>query len=110
MRKPRRVSKTPLILMPSPTQSHQRRLRNASAPEPEVGHEVELVNFEGRWGEPPALKCDGSHTIRLPIKPSSMAAAGSIARQISASPWTAAPTLPITARFGILGDRIRKPA
>jgi len=28
---------------------------NASAPAPEVGHEVKLVNFAGGWGQPPAL-------------------------------------------------------
>jgi hypothetical protein len=29
---------------------------NANAPAPEIGHEVKLINFEGGWGEPPALK------------------------------------------------------
>jgi hypothetical protein len=28
---------------------------NASAPAPEVGHEVKLINLAGRWGQPPAL-------------------------------------------------------
>ena len=28
---------------------------NASAPAPEVGHEVKLINFAGGWGQPPAL-------------------------------------------------------
>jgi hypothetical protein len=28
---------------------------NASAPAPEVGHEVKLINFTGGWGRPPAL-------------------------------------------------------
>jgi hypothetical protein len=29
---------------------------NATAPAPEVGHEVKLINFAGGWGQPPALK------------------------------------------------------
>jgi len=28
---------------------------NASAPAPEAGHEVKLINFSGGWGQPPAL-------------------------------------------------------
>jgi hypothetical protein len=28
---------------------------NASAPAPEVGHKVKLINFTGGWGQPPTL-------------------------------------------------------
>jgi hypothetical protein len=32
---------------------------NATAPAPEVGHELKLINFTGGWGQPPALCMQG---------------------------------------------------
>jgi hypothetical protein len=80
---------------------------NATAPAPEVGHEVKLINFTGGPGQQLALICSASPTTRPSSRPSRVGSPGSTARPTSGSVRTAALISPITRRYAIQDNRIR---